>query len=73
LPNCAPGREPDELLAILASKSRDNSRTPMQWDASHNAGFTEGEPWIAVCDNYREINASAALTTRIRCSTPISR
>jgi trehalose-6-phosphate hydrolase len=32
----------------------------MQWDASPNAGFT-GEPWIAVCDNYREINASAAL------------
>ncbi|MGV1169891.1 alpha,alpha-phosphotrehalase [Enterobacter asburiae] len=57
----ANGREPDELLAILASKSRDNGRTPMQWDASHNAGFTEGEPWIGVCDNYETVNARAAL------------
>ncbi|MDU6450885.1 MAG: alpha-amylase family glycosyl hydrolase, partial [Enterobacter hormaechei] len=44
----ANGRDTDELLAILASKSRDNGRTPMQWDASHNAGFTEAEPWIGV-------------------------
>ncbi len=57
----ANGREPEELLAILASKSRDNGRTPMQWDASHNAGFTEGEPWIGVCDNYETVNARAAL------------
>ncbi|WP_395314787.1 alpha,alpha-phosphotrehalase [Enterobacter roggenkampii] len=57
----ASGREPDELLAILASKSRDNGRPPMQWDASHNAGFTEGEPWIGVCDNYETVNARAAL------------
>ncbi|MGY0113298.1 alpha,alpha-phosphotrehalase [Enterobacter roggenkampii] len=57
----ASGREPDELLAILASKSRDNGRTPMQWDASHNAGFTEGEPWIGICDNYETVNARAAL------------
>ncbi|WP_163281656.1 alpha,alpha-phosphotrehalase [Enterobacter cloacae] len=57
----ANGRDPNELLAILASKSRDNGRTPMQWDASHNAGFTEGEPWIGVCDNYETINARAAL------------
>ncbi|HAS1962103.1 TPA: alpha,alpha-phosphotrehalase [Enterobacter cloacae] len=57
----ANGRDPNELLAILASKSRDNGRTPMQWDASHNAGFTEGEPWIGVCDNYETANARAAL------------
>ena len=57
----ASGREPEELLAILASKSRDNGRTPMQWDASHNAGFTEGEPWIGICDNYETVNARAAL------------
>lgn len=55
------GRDADELLAILASKSRDNSRTPMQWDAGANAGFTHGEPWIALCDNAREINAELAL------------
>lgn len=56
------GRDADELLAILASKSRDNSRTPMQWDASQHAGFTEGEPWINLCDNAAEINVAAALS-----------
>jgi trehalose-6-phosphate hydrolase len=48
-------------LAILASKSRDNSRTPMQWDGSKHAGFTQGEPWINLCDNAAEINVAAAL------------
>ncbi|ECX8173491.1 alpha,alpha-phosphotrehalase [Salmonella enterica] len=57
----AAGRDPDELLAILASKSRDNSRTPMQWDNGKNAGFTQGEPWINLCDNYAEVNIAAAL------------
>ncbi|MFH7828291.1 alpha,alpha-phosphotrehalase [Kluyvera chengduensis] len=57
----AQGRDADELLAILASKSRDNSRTPMQWDASPNAGFSEGNPWIGVSHNYAEINAERAL------------
>ena len=33
----------------------------MQWDASHNAGFTEAEPWIGVCDNYETVNVRAAL------------
>ena len=42
-------------------KSRDNSRTPMQWDNSKNAGFTTGTPWIGIPDNYRKINAEAAL------------
>lgn len=57
----ANGRDADELLAILASKSRDNSRTPMQWSADEKSGFTTGTPWIALCDNAREINADAAL------------
>lgn len=57
----AQGRDADELLAILASKSRDNSRTPMQWNSGEGGGFTAGEPWIALCDNYSEINAEAAL------------
>lgn len=57
----AEGRDADELLAILASKSRDNGRTPMQWSADANGGFTTGEPWIGLCDNYREINAQHAL------------
>ncbi|AJJ61497.1 alpha,alpha-phosphotrehalase [Yersinia aldovae] len=57
----AQGREPDELLAILAAKSRDNSRTPMQWNSRHNAGFSQGTPWIAPCSNYAEINVDSAL------------
>jgi trehalose-6-phosphate hydrolase len=48
-------------LAILAQKSRDNSRTPMHWDNSENAGFSKATPWIGVADNYPEINAKQAL------------
>ncbi|HBM9793110.1 TPA: alpha,alpha-phosphotrehalase [Escherichia albertii] len=55
------GRDADELLAILANKSRDNSRTPMQWNNGDNAGFTTGKPWIGLCDNYQEINVETAL------------
>ena len=54
------GRDADELLAILRQKSRDNGRTPMQWDAGRNAGFTEGDSWIAPADNYRQINVAQA-------------
>lgn len=50
-------REPEELLGCIAYKSRDNARTPMQWDDSEHAGFTTGEPWIMVNPNYKEINA----------------
>ncbi|MGK9173744.1 alpha,alpha-phosphotrehalase [Yokenella regensburgei] len=57
----ASGRDADELLAILASKSRDNSRTPMQWSAERHGGFTTGTPWISLCNNVQEINAEAAL------------
>ena len=60
----AAGREPEALLAILASKSRDNSRTPMQWTARKNAGFTTADPWIGLCDNYREINVENAVNDR---------
>lgn len=52
-------RKPEELLECIAYKSRDNARTPMQWDESENAGFTTGEPWIMVNPNYKEINAAA--------------
>lgn len=43
----------------LTFKSRDNARTPMQWDDTANAGFTAAKPWIAVNPNYKEINAKA--------------
>jgi oligo-1,6-glucosidase len=49
----------DQILAGLAAVSRDNARTPVQWDASPNAGFSTGQPWIAVNQNYRTINAQA--------------
>ena len=51
----------EEMLGFLRYKSRDNSRTPMQWDAGKNAGFSEGEPWIMVNPNYKEINAAEQL------------
>jgi oligo-1,6-glucosidase len=58
----AAGRSVDDVLTSLRAKSRDNARTPMQWDGSAHAGFTAGEPWLPVNPNYREINAEAALT-----------
>jgi trehalose-6-phosphate hydrolase len=48
-------------LDILAQKSRDNSRAPMQWDSSENAGFSKATPWIGIADNYPEINAKQAV------------
>ena len=50
---------PETMLACFDNVARDNARTPMQWDASENAGFTTGTPWLAVNPNYREINAAA--------------
>ena len=57
----AEGMNEAEILAILGAKSRDNSRTPMQWSSSPNAGFTKGTPWLKPAANYPEINAEAAL------------
>ena len=53
------GKSEAETLNILAQRSRDDGRTPMQWDSSPNAGFTSGTPWIGVADNYKSINAAA--------------
>ena len=50
------GISQEHVLAILEKKSRDNSRTPVQWDTSVNAGFTSGKSWIDVADNYDVIN-----------------
>ncbi len=55
------GIDPDTVMAGIHAKSRDNARTPMQWDDSPNAGFTTGTPWIAVNPNYPQINVGAAL------------
>ncbi|EIT1242530.1 alpha,alpha-phosphotrehalase [Staphylococcus pseudintermedius] len=50
-----------EILTILGQKSRDNSRTPMQWNGEAHAGFTTGTPWIDVADNYDTVNVEAAM------------
>lgn len=55
------GMSEEAIMEIIKAKSRDNSRTPVQWDNSKNAGFTTGTPWINVADNYKTINAQAAL------------
>ena len=55
------GYDPDEVMASIHARSRDNARTPIQWTAGENAGFTTGEPWMPVNPNYTEINAEAAL------------
>ena len=52
----AAGKSEREVFAIIQAKSRDNSRTPMQWDASENAGFTTGTPWLKAGKTYKEIN-----------------
>ena len=50
------GMSEDEIYQILQSKSRDNARTPMQWNNHRYAGFSNVEPWIAVNENYHDIN-----------------
>lgn len=52
---------PEDMMRYIRRSSRDNARTPMQWNSSKNAGFSTGEPWIPVNPNYTEINAEAAL------------
>lgn len=51
----------EDMFPKIAHKSRDNARTPMQWDASENAGFTVGTPWIAVNPNYKKVNVADQL------------
>jgi oligo-1,6-glucosidase len=57
----ARGRDPEIVLESLRHKSRDNARTPMQWDASPHAGFTTGEPWLPANPNHVDINAAAQI------------
>jgi oligo-1,6-glucosidase len=55
------GMEAEAVLHSLSVRSRDNARTPMQWDDGSHAGFTEGIPWLPVNPNYVTINAKAAM------------
>ena len=57
----ARGEDPEKLMEAIYARGRDNARTPMQWSALPNAGFTAGKPWLPVNPNYTEINAEAAL------------
>ncbi|WP_270605503.1 MULTISPECIES: glycoside hydrolase family 13 protein [Dorea] len=54
----------DDFKKAVWNKSRDNARTPMQWDDSDNAGFTTGKPWFGVSDRYKEINVKQALADK---------
>lgn len=56
------GKTPEEAFHIVSRRSRDNSRTPVQWDGSENAGFTAGTPWIGIPKNHVCINAEAEVT-----------
>ncbi|MDE5415278.1 alpha,alpha-phosphotrehalase [Alkalihalobacterium chitinilyticum] len=55
------GMAEEEIMEIIKRKSRDNSRTPVQWNDEKNAGFTTATPWIDVASNYKEINAEKAV------------
>jgi len=52
----------EDVRDLVNYMSRDHSRTPMQWSAETNAGFTEGDPWFPIAENYQEINVEAART-----------
>lgn len=51
----------NKMISYLRNKSRDNARTPMQWDETDEAGFTTGTPWMPVNPNYKRINAAAQI------------
>lgn len=57
----ARGLTDGEALQVLSERSRDNGRTPMQWDGGPLAGFTEGEPWIGIPENHTSINAETEM------------
>ena len=53
------GLTPEEALKVISVYSRDNARTPVQWDSGKNAGFTQGTPWLMVNPNYTSINVES--------------
>ena len=55
------GYDPEDVMRSIRARGRDNARTPMQWTAGENAGFTTGTPWLPVNENHRFLNAEAEL------------
>ena len=55
------GYDPEEVMASIKARGRDNARTPMQWTAGENAGFTTGKPWMHINPNHASINAEEAM------------
>lgn len=60
----AAGLDPKKVFSLVSYRSRDNTRTPMQWDASADAGFTTGKPWLPVNPNYKAINVAEAIKNK---------
>lgn len=58
------GKNEQDIYKILQERSRDNSRTPMQWNDKENAGFTSGKPWISVIKNYKDINVENSINDK---------
>jgi alpha-glucosidase len=56
------GYSPKQAISFVQAFSRDNARTPMQWDTSANAGFTTGKPWLALNENFKTVNALSETT-----------
>lgn len=61
---CDQGKSHDEVMAVIKDRSRDNSRTPMQWDDSKHAGFTTGVPWIETAKNKTRVNVRDELARK---------
>ena len=55
------GKSEEEAMDIAAAVSRDNARTPIQWSAERNAGFSEGTPWLGVNPDYKDVNVEKEL------------
>ncbi|SHG51449.1 alpha-glucosidase [Flagellimonas flava] len=53
------GKDMDAFMSVVHAQSRDNARTPMQWDTHKNAGFSDGKPWLKINPNYTDINVAA--------------
>ncbi|MFC4652068.1 alpha-glucosidase [Lactococcus nasutitermitis] len=62
LERLAQGQSEAEIMSAIRHVGRDNARTPMQWDDTENAGFTNGTPWLAVNPNYHDVNVLSSLS-----------